>query len=400
MSWPLVKIGDLATINPRLPKGVNQTQDVSFLGMASVSEEGRIIDQEIRILSETKKGFTYFERDDVLLAKITPCFENGKAVCVSELNTQIGFGSTEFHVIRAKDGVLDSKYLFYMIWSKRFRFYGERAMSGAAGQKRVPTDFVKNYEIPLPYPDEPEKSIKEQKRIVAILDKADTIRCKRKEAVKLSEDLLNSLFLDMFGDPVVNQKGWDIKPLKDQVIHANNGISRRRKEVDNVGDIVIRLQDVHYDGIRFNKELNRIRLDSKEKNRYCVDVGDILFIRVNGNPDYVGRSAVFKGFSEKIYHNDHLIRIKIGSAYLPEFISYCFNQKGGRKIISTQIKTSAGQHTISQGGIEQLEFYRPPLALQEKFVQVMTKVSQIPFGSFDGESLFDSLSQRAFLGEL
>jgi type I restriction enzyme S subunit len=96
VSLSFVELGQVADINPRLPRDTDETQKVSFLAMASVSENGEILNQEERILSETKKGFTYFERNDVLLAKITPCFENGKAVLVDKLNHQIGFGSTEF----------------------------------------------------------------------------------------------------------------------------------------------------------------------------------------------------------------------------------------------------------------------------------------------------------------
>lgn len=251
------------------------------------------------------------------------------------------------------------------------------------------------YETKIPLP-----SLPEQKRIAAILDKADAIRRKRQQAIQLADDFLRAVFLDMFGDPVTNTKGWDVKPLKNEITHANNGLSRRRKEAENVGEIVLRLQDIHYDGIRFEKDLNRIKLDESEKSRYKVEIGDILFIRVNGNPDYVGRSAVFNGFSEPVYHNDHLIRIKLSSIYLPEFVSYCFNHKGGRKIISSQVKTSAGQHTISQQGIENLEFYRPPLVLQQKFVDLLNNIKKLPYDEILVNNLFHSLSQKAFAGEL
>jgi type I restriction enzyme S subunit len=204
----------------------------------------------------------------------------------------------------------------------------------------------------------------------------------------------------MFGDPVTNPKGWEVKYLKENIVHANNGLSRRRKDAENIGDIVLRLQDIHYDGIRLYKDLNRINLDSKEKSRYKVDVGDILFVRVNGNPDYVGRSAVFLGHSEDVYHNDHIIRIKLSEKYNTEFLTYCFNQKGGRKLISKYIKTSAGQHTISQGGIEKLGFYQPPVSLQNKFVELQRKVLNIPHDDKGVGLLFESLSQKAFSGSL
>jgi len=117
--------------------------------MAAISEEGRIDFEQSRSLSEVRKGYTYFERGDVLVAKITPCFENGKAALTSSLKRPIGFGSTEFHVIRPGDQILP-EYVFHLLWSEPFRIEGEKNMTGSAGQKRVPADFFRQYKIPLP----------------------------------------------------------------------------------------------------------------------------------------------------------------------------------------------------------------------------------------------------------
>ncbi|ELV8804155.1 restriction endonuclease subunit S, partial [Vibrio vulnificus] len=203
MSWPMVSLSSVATINPRCPKDIDENQLVSFVAMASASEEGILLQEEIRVLGETKKGFTYFEKEDVLLAKITPCFENGKSLRPFQISKQVGFGSTEFHVVRADEKKLLPQYLFYLLWSNAFRFAGEHAMSGAAGQKRVGTDFLKNLEIPLPPLDE-------QKRIAAILDKADAIRRKRKRAIELADEFLRSVFLGMFGDPNSTHLDWKL----------------------------------------------------------------------------------------------------------------------------------------------------------------------------------------------
>ncbi|MBE0435454.1 MAG: restriction endonuclease subunit S, partial [Methylomicrobium sp.] len=183
-----VQLESVATVNPRLPRDIDESQNVTFLPMAAVSEDGQILEEETRVLSDTKKGFTYFERGDVLLAKITPCFENGKAAYIEHMSHQVGFGSTEFHVVRPDVEQLDGKYLFYLLWNPALRFVGERNMTGSAGQKRVPADFLKRVEIPLP-------PLPEQKRIAAILDKADAIRRKRQQAIQLADEFLRSVFL-------------------------------------------------------------------------------------------------------------------------------------------------------------------------------------------------------------
>ena len=129
-----VKINKVVEINPNIPKTLfqNPTQKVSFLPMAGVSEDGTLSFVEERTLSEVYKGYRYFERGDVLIAKITPCFENGKAVFVENLPCSVGFGSTEFHVLRPSTDI-DQKYLFYLIWNPIFRFIGKLNMTGTAG---------------------------------------------------------------------------------------------------------------------------------------------------------------------------------------------------------------------------------------------------------------------------
>jgi len=297
------------------------------------------------------------------------------------------------HIFRVDidENVVDKNYLRHAINSKLTHIIDQA--HGGVGLKHITKGKLEAVEIYLP-------KLAEQKRIAAILDKADSLRRKNQQAIQLADKFLRAVFLDLFGDPVTNPKGWDVKPLKEQIVHANNGLSRRRKETENEGHIVLRLQDVQYDGIQFEKDLNRIKLDDKEALRYKVDVDDILFIRVNGNPDYVGRSAVFKGHIEPVYHNDHLIRIKVGAAYNAEFLSYCLNFKGSRKIISTQIKTSAGQYTISQDGIERLEFFRPPIELQNKFITLKNHTLKVPHHKIDDGLLFNALSQKAFSGRL
>src|SRR5687768_9657308 len=110
--------------------------------MASVSEEGRLVEHELRPIADVAKGYTSFVRGDVLMAKITPCMENGKAVYLRDLATKHGFGSTEFHVLRPRPSV-DARFLFYLIWNPRFRAEASKHMTGSAGQKRVPAAFLK-----------------------------------------------------------------------------------------------------------------------------------------------------------------------------------------------------------------------------------------------------------------
>ncbi|HHS6480858.1 TPA: N-6 DNA methylase [Campylobacter jejuni] len=122
---------------------------VSFIEMASVSDKGYIQSKIDRSLNEVRKGYTYFIENDILIAKITPCMENGKCAIAKNLTNNIGFGSTEFHIFRAKTG-LDSSFLFYNLNQQNIREKAALAMTGASGHKRVPISFYENLTIPLP----------------------------------------------------------------------------------------------------------------------------------------------------------------------------------------------------------------------------------------------------------
>lgn len=215
------KIQDVTEVNPRAKGLPLKAHDpVSFVPMAAVSEQSRsVVSAEVRPYGDVSKGYTYFEEGDVIIAKITPCFENGKMALAEGLPHTIAFGSTEYHVFRPGKDVFN-RYLFYLLQSPFVRSSGASQMKGAAGQKRVPADFFKDLKIPLP-------PLEEQKRIAAILDAADDLRTKRRESIALLDDLLQSTFLDLFGDPVTNPKGWEVRPLE-QLGTLDRGVSKHR----------------------------------------------------------------------------------------------------------------------------------------------------------------------------
>ncbi|HPY74261.1 MAG TPA: restriction endonuclease subunit S, partial [Planctomycetota bacterium] len=158
--WKSFKIKDVAQVNPR-SNFVNHNSLVTFLSMSAVSELGIIQNPEVRKAIDVKKGFTSFETGDVLVAKITPCFENYKGCLCTEIKNNRGYGSTEFHVLRPKKNIT-GEYLHILTRTHHFRKTGELNMTGTAGQKRVPTIFLKNYKIPLP-------PLPEQKAIADLL---------------------------------------------------------------------------------------------------------------------------------------------------------------------------------------------------------------------------------------
>ncbi len=142
-------ITELADINPACPLiGLEPDSSVSFIPMSDASESGQWIGRQTRKLHEVRSGYTPFREGDVLFAKITPCMENGKGCQALGLVNGVGFGSTEFHVLRAKPNA-DARFLYHWLQSDMLRVAAEAMMTGSAGQRRVPSEFFGRLPIPL-----------------------------------------------------------------------------------------------------------------------------------------------------------------------------------------------------------------------------------------------------------
>jgi type I restriction enzyme S subunit len=165
-------------------KGLDPNTMISFVPMESVGEYGGLCLGQLTSMSEGYNGFTYFRDGDIIVAKITPCFENGKGAIAGGLENGIGFGTTELHVLRPHPEV-DNRYLFYVTISHPFRNIGTGYMYGAGGQKRVPEDFIRNLKHPIP-------SINEQLNIVAFLDREtagiDALIAKKERQIELLQE--------------------------------------------------------------------------------------------------------------------------------------------------------------------------------------------------------------------
>ena len=206
-AYSRVPLGKICTVNPRAGN-IRCSDDmlVSFVPMAAVDEHlGAITVREDRPLATVSKGYTPFEDGDVLFAKITPCMENGKAALARNLTNGIGRGSTEFYVLRPNDRVL-GEYIYYFVRQAEFRDEAKRNFTGTAGQQRVPKPFMESTLVPLPPLDE-------QRRIVGILNRAAKIKRLQARAAERLQEFIPALFVKMFGNPVENPMGWEVRPL-------------------------------------------------------------------------------------------------------------------------------------------------------------------------------------------
>ena len=177
--WKQGCLSDFCEVNPKkvVTKDLSDDLDVTFVPMPALSDIlGEITDPQIRKLKEVRTGFTNFAEGDVVFAKITPCMENGKSAVVGSLVNEIGFGTTEFYVLRCTN-LLYNRYLYHLVRSRSFRAEAKAVMTGAVGQQRVPKSFLEDYPLTIP-------SVPEQIEIVRILDSLFTKEQQAKEAAE------------------------------------------------------------------------------------------------------------------------------------------------------------------------------------------------------------------------
>ena len=399
MKWPVEVIGVVAQVNPRLAAADRPDLEdrVSFVPMAAVSEETVSIEtQAVRPFSEVSKGYTPFKRGDVLVAKITPCFENGKMAMADNLAFEIGFGTTEFHVFRPSERITGS-YLFNLLRAPYVRKAGAMRMKGAAGQRRVPADFFAALQIPLPPLDE-------QKRIASILDAADALRAKRREALGELDTLLQSTFLDMFGDPVTNPMGWEVTTVNGiGSVQGGLQVTSKRRSLP-IERPYLRVANVFRGFLRLD-ELKTIRLTKAEELRTSLEYEDILIVEGHGNKEEIGRCARWDGSIAPCVHQNHLIRLRCDrSKVAPIYVENYINSPGGRRSLTGTSRTTSGLNTISVSKVRGSEIQLPPIDLQHHFAAIVESVEQQRARQrahlAELDTLFASLQSRAFQGDL
>ena len=183
----LKRLGECCILNPRRPNiALCDTDKVSFIPMPAVSEDGYLVDMTDEEYGKVKKGFTYFENNDVLFAKITPCMENGKGAIVHGLTNGIGMGSTEFHVLRPINGISSPYWLLALTRMPIFRERAAKNMSGTGGQKRVSASYLDHFMVGLP-------AMEEQRRFEAIYRQADKSKFELKQCIENIDKVIKSL---------------------------------------------------------------------------------------------------------------------------------------------------------------------------------------------------------------
>ncbi|WP_350333155.1 restriction endonuclease subunit S [Coralliovum pocilloporae] len=396
MSWPLVSLKDCCTVVGGATPKRNvpdfwSTEDVPWVTPKDVSnlETPELPDAPEYI---SRAGYescaTYMlPQGTVLLTSRAPI--GNVAIAGRSMCTNQGFKS----LVPGED--VDSIYLYYCI---RHLAPNLEALGNGATFKEVSKKVVENFKIPLP-------PLEEQKRIAAVLDKADALRRKRQQAIQLTDTLLKSVFLDMFGDPVTNPKGWEVCKLED-VAEIRSGITKGRKTKDKelVETPYMRVANVQ-DGFLNLDNIATIPATKSEVLKYLLKTEDILLTE-GGDPDKLGRGAVWNDDIPDCIHQNHIfcVRLKEEAGFKAEYVRAVIGSPYGKRYFLRAAKQTTGIASINKSQLRNFPLLVTPIDIQMRFQEVIQKHKE-DLDCQQGhlrklDSLFASLSQRAFRGEL
>jgi len=321
------------SVSKREVRGLDRGTEVSFIPMEAVGEYGGLSLDGTKPLSEVLDGYTYFRDDDVVVAKITPCFENGKGALAEALCNGIAFGTTELHVLRPRNGIY-KRFLLYLTFSDRFRRLGTASMYGAGGQKRVSDNFIRDFAHPFP-------SLAEQRAIAAFLDretvKIDGLVARKERLIGLLAEKRTALITRAVTrglDPNVPMKDsgvewlgeipahWSIVPLKVLLRRCDYGIS---ESLAGVGEIKVLTMAHIQDGCIVLPDEGSINAVDQD---LVLKPGDLLFNRTNSR-ELVGKVGLFRGSGEdRVTFASYLVRLTARADVKPEWLNYVLNSSG------------------------------------------------------------------------
>ena len=358
-------LSDLAEVNPRSPSPTDGEM-VSFVAMADVSESGVIDNVELR---EASSGYTPFAVGDVLVAKITPCFENGKGAHVRGLPTRCGLGSTEFHVLRSRSTTSD-RYLYHLTRTSRFRLQGVGLMSGSAGQRRVPTEFFGRYAVRMP-------PLKEQRRIAEVLDTIDeTIQTTERVIAKLTTTRIGLMRESLApGMSVSPPPGWRVMQVRDLLGYRKPamrsgpfGSTLLSSELVDEGIPLLGIDNVQRES--FIKDYCRFvtRAKAHDLRRYRVFPGDIM-ITIMGT---VGRCCVVPATVGEAISSKHVWTLTLDSQkYVPELACIQMNYSPWALAHFHRDEQGGIMSAIRSETLRSLHLPTPPMAKQQEIWAVL-----------------------------
>ncbi|MCU8280453.1 restriction endonuclease subunit S [Vibrio vulnificus] len=400
MSWEKRKLSDVATLIRGVTfakaEGVDRPDNgrVPVIRAGSIQKTLLVNDGQIWVPQEKVKPHQLIKENDILM-----CTSSGSSDLVgkcakSDADYDVSFGAF-CAGIRPDLAKVSPSYLYHFLCSPTFKNWTRN--SSGANIKNIRASELAEFEIPLPPLDE-------QKRIAAILDKADAIRQKRKQAIVLADEFLRSVFLEMFGDPVTNPKGWEVKSLGSMILKGpTNGLYKPSSSYGS-GCRILRI-DGFYDGELVGEEkLKRVELSEDELVKYLLPARSVVINRVN-SPEYLGKCAFVENLSESTVFESNMMNFIVDENLInPRFLVMQLQMPNIKKQIQTRAKHAVNQSSINQQDVRGFDLLVPPINLQNKYESIVEALKKNRNSLVDHQDkscgLFSSLSHKAFSGQL
>ena len=285
-------------------------------------------------------------------------------------------------------GRVESRYLYHFLRS--VDFYG---LTSATTVPALRKSVLERVPVPLP-------PLSEQRRIADILDKADALRAKRRAALTYLDTLTQSIFLDMFGDPATNPKGWPVRTIRDLLESASYGTSEKAAATGEFP--VLRMNNITRTGEMDFAKLKYMDLREDQRDRYLVRTGDVLFNRTN-SVDLVGKTAIYREANPMAYAG-YLIRLRVNRKCEPEYLAAFLNTVYSKRVLRSMCKSIIGMANINATELQALRIPAPPHSVQHEFsgrIATIEKLKSAHRNSLvEQDDLFTTLQQRAFRGDL
>ncbi|WP_305085754.1 restriction endonuclease subunit S, partial [uncultured Clostridium sp.] len=298
----------------------------------------------------------------------------------------------QINAIVHNNKITSSKYLAYLLK------YNQKKLESIANAPVVPIinkSQFSDFELLI------HEELEIQRKIVEILDKAQELIDKRKEQIKELDELVKSQFIEMFGDPVSNPKGWEKGKIADIIIKTQYGTSNKANE-ENGQFKILRMGNITYNGHFDFSDMKYIDLTEDEQKKYLVYKGEVLFNRTNSK-ELVGKTAVYKE-NEPMAYAGYLVKALPNERATGEFIAAYMNTKYVKSKLLNMAKNIVGMANINAEEFKKIDIYIPPIELQNEYIKFIEQVDKLKFKMENSlkelEDNFNSLMQKAFKGEL
>lgn len=380
VEWQIKAIEDVYRFTKK-PKGfrANELSDIPFIPMDLIPFGRIYADQwNMKAVSELGSG-TYFENGDLLVAKITPSFENGKQG-IAKLSANFGFATTEVIPIQAIEGISDKFYLHFILLHPEIRKELAEMMDGSTGRQRLRKEVLAKKQIPLP-------PLPEQRRIAHVLSTLQTAIQQQQQLIQLTTELKRALMHKLFTEGLRGEKqklteiglvpeSWEVKLLEGMTTAVDYGTSVKCDYSQN-GYPVIRIPNV-VGGYIDISDLKYGHPKKNEINHLRLAKGDLLFVRTNGVQENAGRCSMFNDQGIDFYFASYLIRVRLDTSQLiPEFLNEYVRTEVGKSLVSGRaVRTADGKFNINSGTIRRLLVPVPKKDEQEEIARQLDLLDQ------------------------